>query len=779
MRWSIIRLIWLRELRDQLRDRRTIFMIAVLPVLLYPVAGFGVMQLASAYLGKQTTIGVQGWQYLPRWTLNCTALSPVPALSWFAVTPAAPGAPLAGVERIAAAAALDLARRSDPRQDYPPLFLSDGKDLTFPAPYLEYPEEARTLVIRPLDVPTPDADPTPLDPHDFSRHLDGRPHRFLAQVDRTALDSRQVDLLLVVPANFQDILRKDGRPLLYVLTREGDERSRLVDNRVSRILRKWKKHLKDVRLLRHGLPADYDEPIEVRDALRDRPIGKRASDDLLDMLVRIFPFILVMWSLAGALYPAVDLCAGEKERGTMETLLISPASREEIVWGKFLTIWVFSAATALLNLLSMGLTTWRYGSLLTADVSFRPAALFWAVALLLPLSAFFSAICLAVGAYARSSKEGQYYLMPLFLITMPLIFLTLAPGVELSHFYSMVPVTGVALLLQRLMAVKPPDGAAWGYFVPVLAPMIVYGWLALRWAIEQFQREEVLFREAERLDVRLWLRRLFREKEPLPGVGEALVCVGLIFGLHWLSLGVGGRVAPLAYSAIRYLAFVASPPLFMALLLTTRPSQGLALRRPPWWACPAAVVLAVLLFPPLAALTLLVLEQFPHIKQTLREAHAASGGGELQTLGESAAQTGRGLYLVVFLVLPALCEELAFRGFILSGLRRRFRPWTAVLLSSFLFALYQMNVFQFLPHFLVGVVLALLVTRTGSVWSAMVFHLIWEVLVRWPLLQPDLLRRFEDALSGSSLLRLVLIPGCLILAAPLLALLRPPSAKRA
>ena len=61
-----------------------------------------------------------------------------------------------------------------------------------------------------------------------------------------------------------------------------------------------------------------------------------------------------MWSLAGALYPAVDLCAGEKERGTMETLLISPASREEIVWGKFLTIWVFSAATALLNLLSMG-----------------------------------------------------------------------------------------------------------------------------------------------------------------------------------------------------------------------------------------------------------------------------------------------------------------------------------------------------------------------------------------------------------------------------------------
>src|SRR5947208_2638963 len=153
----------------------------------------------------------------------------------------------------------------------------------------------------------------------------------------------------------------------------------------------------------------------------------------------------------------------------METLLISPAGREEIVWGKFLTIWVFSAATALLNLLSMGLTTWQFSRLMPVEV-FRPGPLLWGVLLLLPLSAFFSAICLAVGAYARSSKEGQYYLMPLFLLTMPLVFLTLAPGVELNAFYSMVPVTGVALLLQRLMAAGLPGPDLWGYFLPVLAP---------------------------------------------------------------------------------------------------------------------------------------------------------------------------------------------------------------------------------------------------------------------------------------------------------------------
>src|SRR6185295_775943 len=90
--------------------------------------------------------------------------------------------------------------------------------------------------------------------------------------------------------------------------------------------------------------------------------GPASSRNILNTLVRIFPFMLVMWSLAGALYPAIDVCAGEKERGTMETLLISPAGRGEIVWGKFLTIWMFSAGTAFLNILSMGLTTWFFAA---------------------------------------------------------------------------------------------------------------------------------------------------------------------------------------------------------------------------------------------------------------------------------------------------------------------------------------------------------------------------------------------------------------------------------
>jgi sodium transport system permease protein len=592
-------------------------------------------------------------------------------------------------------------------------------------------------------------------------------------------------VLLVVPPGFQGRLERGTTPAFVYLVTGEKESSRLVGQRVKDVLGRWKEELKKVRLARAGLPDSFDEPFKVTDP---EARSRQADEEgLFGLMVRIFPFILVLWSLAGALYPAVDLCAGEKERGTMETLLISPASREEIVFGKFLTIWVVSAATALLNLLSMGLTLsggwvvrWLGGSATTQLPNHLTTwgALFWGLLLLLPLSAFFSAVCLAVGAYARSSKEGQYYLMPLFLVTMPLIFLTLAPGVELNPFYSMVPVTGVALLLQRLMGASGPDGSVWLYFVPVLAPMVIYSWLALRWAIYQFNREEVLFREAERLDLGLWLRHLWRDKESLPTVGEAFFCFGLILLLHRLNVGAAaGSAVDLAVRlGVGYLAFVAAPPLFMALLLTTRPREGLALRWPKPWALLAALVLALLLFVPGAELTYFIIQSLG-LKESLREYE-----NTLQRAQAGAAPVPLSLEATLVMIvglalLQAVCEELAFRGYILSGLLRRFRPWTAILLSSFLFALFQMNVFQFAAHFLLGIVLGVLVWKGGSLLPAVLFHfaytaLVYTCLVVGPEQRPDLYQAlgYESLREARYLpVRVAVSLGCLTLAGLLVA----------
>lgn len=708
MRWSIIRVIWLRELRDQLRDRRTLLMIAVLPLLIYPLSGMGFLYFASLLATRPTTIGIIGLDELHPWRLAQSPESTARGASLFLTLPTANATPLISLP----------ATTLVPWRDYPPLLIEAGEQLIVREAYASSSPLAK-LRVRAIQASNDDS---------LGKE----------SLDRSALERREVDVLLVAPPGFQQRLARGESPRLYVFSREKEDASRLASLRLVAALGRWERDLMAARFLQHGLPAHFDDTLDL--VQPDSTAGKAEVESVFALLVRIFPFILVMWSLAGALYPAVDICAGEKERGTMETLLISPASREEIVWGKFLTIWVFSTATALLNLVGMVATVF-VASTAAPIIQLQPLALVWAVVLLLPLSAFFSALCLAVGAYARSSKEGQYYLMPLFLLTMPLIFLTLAPGVELNPFYSMVPVTGVALLLQRLMLNVSGNGNVWLYFVPVLAPMVIYSWLALRWAIAQFQSEEVLFREAERLDLGLWLARLLREKEPLPSAGEAWFCFGLIFALRWLSLLLGGTAPLWLRTGVAQLAFVAAPALLMALLLTSRPLSGLALRRPAWLSLPLAALLALALLPIFAELTLLILLQFPELRHLLELNHPLTR--ELAAIAQGESTLGVPLFVVLG-ILPAWCEELAFRGFILTGLRQSFRPWSAILLSSFLFALYQMNVFQFLPHFLFGIVLAVLVVRTGSIWPAIVFHLVYNMVLLGPALLPSLFSGLES-----------------------------------
>ena len=693
MRWFIIRTIWFREMRDQLRDRRTLFMILGLPLVLYPLLGFGILQFAVGIKANPSVVGVVGSgerkDFPPRQP-PFAGRNVAPVLAWLTAVPGA------GLDLGACA----LAQASHLSLDYP-LLIEAGSITTFDSKFP--PKQSRAAAADAL-----------------------LQFKFIDKLDPSWQNERKYDkynLVLEAPEQFFITLEQgEGasmpRSAIQVHTREGDHRSRLALNRLTPLLEIWKQDLRRVRLARKGLTEQYLEPLEVR--LPDESAAGASAANVMSLVVRIFPLFLVMWTLSGALYPAVDLCAGEKERGTMETLLITPAGREEIVLGKFLTIWVFSSATALLNLFSMGVTT----SLLS---SYMPhggisiAALAWCVVLSLPQAAFFSALGLAIGAYARSSKEGQYYLMPLFVLTMPLIFLTLVPGVELNAFYSLVPVTGVALLMQRLMTATDLSQIPWGYFVPVLAPVALYSWLALRWAIEQFNREEVLFREAERLDVLLWLKRLLREKEPMPTTGEAFFCLGVLIGLRWLTLGMDSRWLLEIHTAISQLAFVAMPPIFMILLLNTQPAAGLYLLWPRGRDAGLAAILALLLLAPMTGLTQAVGHWFPDLLSgthpliaILVAIHESSELGAPQLLR----------YVLAFALVPALCEEIAFRGFVLRGLHHGFRPRNAVLLSSFFFALFHMNVFLFVPTFFLGVILVLLPVRSRSLLPAICFHLL-------------------------------------------------------
>jgi sodium transport system permease protein len=350
---------------------------------------------------------------------------------------------------------------------------------------------------------------------------------------------------------------------------------------------------------------------------------------------------------------------------------------------------------------------------------------------LIPVSALFSALCLALAAFARSNKEGQYYLMPLLLVCMPLMMLPMAPGVELTLGNSLIPLTGLMLLLRSLLEGEYLQ--ALPFVPPVVLVTLVCCVFALRWAIEQFNREGVLFRESERLDMGLWLRHLVRDRQDTPTASEAIFCGVLILVIEFF---IGLSSAPPATLSdlvrlvvISQLVVIATPPLLMTVMLTRRPLATLLLTRPSLRTVSVSVPLAMLLAVALHPLVLL-------LARGLMQLYPMRGGDE--NLLAPLAEAPYWLAILLFAILPAICEELAFRGFILSGLRHLGHRWRAILISAVFFGITHQILQQSIITAAVGAVIGYLAVQTGSLLPCIAFHATHNTLM---LAHVDLLQQ--------------------------------------
>jgi sodium transport system permease protein len=669
LNWTNVRLVFLREVRDQLRDRRTLFMIFVLPILLYPLLGMSLFQVAQFVREQSTRVLVIGAHGLPD----------SPAL-------------LAGKE-------------------------FDGQWFSDPAKsYLLQLEFAST-------------EPERRDVQDEE----------VPQYAREVLDAGQYEAVLYFPPDFAARLQQ-FRGALEEIARTGSapterleipspqifhsaakDKSRLTYERVWLVLSRWREEIGRQNLASTHLPERAAEPF----ALDVHDVSDVQTRDAL-MWSKLFPALLLFWALTGAFYPAIDLCAGEKERGTLETLLSSPAERQDIVWGKLLTVMLFSATTVVFNVLSMGVT----GVLLLEQIpTIGPpplSALLWVGLALVPVSAMFGALCLALAAFARSSKEGQYYLMPLVLVTTPLVVLPLSPSVELNLGNSLLPVTGIVLLLRTL--IEGDTLRALPYVLPVVAVTGICCLLAIRWAVDQFNTESVLFREGERWGLRLWLRHLFRDREETPNVAGAVSCGVLILIVHFFmsfAMPVPTDFAQFIRLVLTtQLVVIATPALLMTVMLTRRPDKTLLLHWPALATVPAAICLAVALHPAATALRHVVMALYP-VSPDVAES--------LSRLSAFFEQTEhRWLLLATIALVPAICEELAFRGFILSGARHTGSKWRAIFLASFFFGLAHPIFQQSVITCLIGVVLGYIAVQTGSLLPGICFHATHNALALMP-----------------------------------------------
>ncbi|MEK7484916.1 MAG: ABC transporter permease, partial [Planctomycetota bacterium] len=244
---------------------------------------------------------------------------------------------------------------------------------------------------------------------------------------------------------------------------------------------------------------------------------------------KIIAMLIIMMTITSPFYTAIDLGAGEKERGTMETLLVSPLNRKEIVVGKYLTIVTISLVAALFNLGSVALSftyfakTFNSLSSAQANEKYLPDEeqmdLNWQrdnrrmefqitwkqigviLCILLPLIGFFSAMSLALSIFAKSYKEGQNYLSPLIAISMVPAMAGMIPNFELSPSLCFIPVLNAVLLFKELFL----GNFILSHILISLGSTIVYCVIAIYWTVGLFDKEEVLFRQTDDVNIKFWV----------------------------------------------------------------------------------------------------------------------------------------------------------------------------------------------------------------------------------------------------------------------------------
>ncbi|QDS94300.1 ABC-2 family transporter protein [Roseimaritima multifibrata] len=643
-RLRTIGMIYAREMRDQLRDRRTIMTIVVLPMLLYPLVGTLLLQIAQFTQQHAPKICIIGTENLPQST------------------------PLIDGEGLADA-------------------------------YHEVQGNASFEFYE-------------------WRHLAQKAS--VAEIAQRFVDREAYDAVLLVPPHFElrhsDAETEDLVNSLHVVTSPSSDGAAIATERVYSVLGKWRDDIVSKELLDQGLASNILSPFTVQ----KKAVNAEAGTAML--WSKLLPFVMLIWAMTGAFYPAIDLVAGEKERGTLETLLCSPALRSEIVWGKLAAVTTFSTLTALLNVFSMTLTStliFRQMGLDPTGGSFGPpplGSMMWLLLALLPLAALFSALALAVAAMARSSKEGQYYLMPLMMVSLPLVLLPMMPGMNLNTGTSLIPVTGMFLLVRALVESQ--------YLLALMHLPMVAGvtfgclWLATRWAQRQFEDEAVLFGGGEQWELRSWVRHFWRDRQAVPSPAQALACgviilVGLFFGKLMVTEMPGNLAGLTKLLLTPQIGLILAPPLLMAIVMTTSLRETFRFRMPHWPALPIALLLGITMHPVYVTLGHLITDIYPISEQTQLA---------LEPMTKLIATAPLWHIIFILAFIPALCEELAFRGFIFSGLVRGGGRSRAVVVSAIMFGISHGLLQQSIAATVMGLMLGWIALRTGSVLPCLIIH---------------------------------------------------------
>lgn len=576
--------------------------------------------------------------------------------------------------------------------------------------------------------------------------------------------------VLSLPSIFEEDIRQGRQGKVALFFASTKDVSKTVAKRIREALEGYREEVLQGRLKASSLPADFARPLalEETDVISKTGRGRH-------ILSKIFPLIMILMTVMGALYPAIDLTAGEKERGTLETLLTAPVTAMEIVTGKYLAVLCIAVFTGLLNLLSLAFTFSQ--SLRMAGVQGVQGAgaegaqagmLTWVhyvgIFGFLVLIAALASSAMMLTVWARSFKEAQNFVTPVYLLMVLPTIITSFPGVEATPSTALLPVINVAFGIQGLIngTLTAP------YLLGIVLSMSSLILVALLASARLFAHESVLFRDADTsFSWNLWERSKQKVLDAAP-LSEAIILLSLQTILLFY-VGISLQKSNLAMGlAVTLYLLIAAPPLVFSWVRKIDIPQAFSLRKLPPLVYLAVVLISLGLLPLLSTATDLISSVlFPGYREFAQE------------MGKSLSLDKFGLsrpaFLFLLAVSPGICEELLFRGFLFSAFRVYLKPWPTILITAFLFAAFHLSIYRLLPTFSLGIVFGWIVWRTGSIYPAMLAHAVNNgVVLLLSMAAPQFLSPHRFGPPEVAILCLV---GGLLLTAGLFLLRRTLSAK--
>jgi sodium transport system permease protein len=306
------------------------------------------------------------------------------------------------------------------------------------------------------------------------------------------ISDKKIRAAVDIPPGFEAAVARGERPEVKIYIFKDDLKSTLSATRVEKLFMEFRDDMVRRRLKAENLPDNLMKPFDVeqQNVVSDEKVAGESYGGLITYLV-------ILMCMTGAMYPAMDLTAGEKERGTMETILSSPIDRTHLVFGKFFVVLTASLATAALSVISMGgsfaiLSHVARGQSIGEGfpmLTMHPKTVIAVFVMALPVAVLFSAVLMTISLFAKTFKEAQSYLTPMtFVVIVPAIAAVL-PGIELTSKLALVPILNVSLLCKELVT----GTYHWNYIALIFFGTCFYAGIALFLAVKMFQRESVLF----------------------------------------------------------------------------------------------------------------------------------------------------------------------------------------------------------------------------------------------------------------------------------------------